>query len=53
MNKGELIDKMAADAGISKAQAKAALSSFTDAVADTLSKDGRVSLGRIRFFLCF
>ena len=44
MNKGELIDKMAADSGISKAQAKAALSSFTDAVADTLASDGRVSL---------
>ena len=44
MNKGQLIDKMAADAGISKAQAKAALSSFTDSVGDTLASDGRVSL---------
>jgi DNA-binding protein HU-beta len=44
MNKGELIEKMAADAGISKAQAKTALSSFTDAVGSTLSSGGRVSL---------
>lgn len=44
MNKGELIDKMAADAGISKAQAKSALDSFTGAVASTLSGGGRVSL---------
>ena len=44
MNKGELIEKMAADSGISKAQAKTALQSFTDAVGGTLSSGGRVSL---------
>jgi DNA-binding protein HU-beta len=44
MNKAELIDAMAADAGISKAQAKAALDSFTGNVAGTLAKGGRVSL---------
>ncbi len=44
MNKGELIERMAADAGISKAQAKSALGSFTDAVSGTLASGGRVSL---------
>lgn len=44
MNKAQLIDAMAADAGISKAQAKSALDSFTDNVGTTLSGGGRVSL---------
>lgn len=44
MNKAELIDAMAADAGISKAQAKAALDSFTDNVAKALANNDRVSL---------
>lgn len=44
MNKAELIDAMAEDAGISKAAAKKALDSFTDNVSDTLGKGGRVSL---------
>lgn len=44
MNKAELIDAMAADAGISKAAAKKALDSFTNNVAGTLAKGGRVSL---------
>ncbi len=44
MNKAELIDAMAGDAGISKAQAKSALDSFTSNVAGALSKGGRVSL---------
>lgn len=44
MNKAELIDAMAADAGISKAAAKKALDSFTDNVSETLAKGGRVSL---------
>ena len=44
MNKSDLIDAMAADAGISKAQAKKALDSFTDNVSGALSKGGRVSL---------
>jgi DNA-binding protein HU-beta len=44
MNKTELIDAMAADAGISKAAAKKALESFLDSVGGTLKKGGRVSL---------
>ncbi len=44
MNKAELIDAMAADAGISKAQAKSALDSFTNNVGKTLKGGGRVSL---------
>ena len=43
MNKAQLIDAMA-DAGISKAQAKAALDSFTGNVGSTLSSGGCVSL---------
>ena len=38
MNKSELIDAMAADAGISKAAAKAALESFTSNVTSSLKK---------------
>ncbi|NCP21881.1 MAG: DNA-binding protein [Flavobacteriales bacterium CG_4_9_14_0_2_um_filter_35_242] len=44
MNKSELIDAMAADAGISKASAKKALDSFLGSVSGTLKKGGRVSL---------
>ena len=44
MNKTELIDAMAADAGISKAAAKKALESFLDSAGGTLKKGGRVSL---------
>lgn len=45
MNKSELIDAMAADAGISKVAAKAALESFCSNVMNTLKqKDGKVSL---------
>lgn len=44
MNKSELIDAMAADAGITKVQAKAALDSFTDNVTKTLQGGGRVAL---------
>lgn len=44
MNKADLIDAMAADAGISKAAAKKALDSFTSNVTDSLAKGGRVSL---------
>lgn len=44
MNKAELIDAMAAEAGISKAQAKKALDSFTENVSGALKKGGRVSL---------
>ena len=42
MNKSELIDAMAADAGISKASAKLALESFLGG--STLQGGGRVSL---------
>jgi DNA-binding protein HU-beta len=44
MNKAQLIDAMAADAGISKAQAKSALDSFTGNVGSTLASGDRISL---------
>lgn len=44
MNKGDLIDHMAAGAGITKTQAKAALDAFTSGVGSTLKSGGRVSL---------
>lgn len=44
MNKAELIDAMAEDAGISKADAKKALDSFTGNVSKSLAKGNRVSL---------
>tara|TARA_R110002073_G_scaffold72537_1_gene177628 strand:+ start:658434 stop:658706 length:273 start_codon:yes stop_codon:yes gene_type:complete len=44
MNKSELIESMAADAGISKASAKKALDSMMGSVEGTLKKGGRVSL---------
>ena len=44
MNKTELIDAMAADAGISKAAAKKALESLMGSVSGTLKKGARVSL---------
>jgi DNA-binding protein HU-beta len=44
MNKSELIDAIAADAGITKAAAKLALESFLGNVGSTLKKGGRVSL---------
>lgn len=45
MNKSELIDAMAADAGITKVAAKAALESFVANVTSALQqKDGKVSL---------
>ncbi|WP_318640986.1 HU family DNA-binding protein [Flavobacterium ardleyense] len=44
MNKSELIDAMAADAGISKGAAKLALESFLSNVTSTLKDGGRVSL---------
>ena len=43
MNKGELIEKIAADAAVTKKQA-GALDSFTDAVAKTLKKGNKVTL---------
>ena len=44
MNKSELVDVMAADAGISKAAAKKALDSMMNNVEKSLKKGGRVSL---------
>lgn len=44
MNKSELIDAMAADAGISKVAAKSALESLMDNVQKTLKKGDKVSL---------
>ncbi|AOW19551.1 HU family DNA-binding protein [Urechidicola croceus] len=44
MNKSDLIDAMAADAGISKAAAKSALDSLTENVTNTLKKGEKVSL---------
>lgn len=44
MNKSDLIDAMAADAGISKAAAKAALDSLTSNVTGSLKKGNKVAL---------
>ena len=44
MNKSDLIDAMAADAGISKAAAKSALESFMRSVTSTLKSGGKVGL---------
>jgi len=44
MNKSDLVDAMASDAGISKAAAKSALDSLTANVTSALQKGGKVSL---------
>ncbi len=44
MNKSQLVEAMAQDAGISKAAAKKALESFLNSVEGTLKKGGKVSL---------
>ncbi|MCG2417880.1 HU family DNA-binding protein [Aequorivita sp. F47161] len=44
MNKSDLIDAMAADAGITKAAAKKSLESFLGNVQNSLKKGDRVSL---------
>ena len=44
MNKAELIDKIAKDAGITKTQANDAVDSFTNAVTASLKKGDRVTL---------
>ena len=44
MNKGELIDKIAKDAKVTKSQAGDTLDSFINAVGATLSKGGKVTL---------
>ena len=44
MNKGELIERIAKDAEITKTQANDALDAFTKAVTDSLKKGGKVTL---------
>lgn len=44
MNKADLIDKLSKDADITKAQANAAIDSFTDTVIASLKKGDRVTL---------
>ena len=44
MNKAELIDKLSADAGITKKQAGEVLTSFTETVISTLKKGENVTL---------
>lgn len=44
MNKAELIDQIAKDAGITKVQAGEALEAFTSAVVSTLKKGDKVTL---------
>lgn len=45
MTKAELVEQMAKEAGISKAAASKALSSFVDAIKKTLKKkDGKITL---------
>lgn len=44
MNKSELIDALAAKAGLSKTDAKKALDAFTSVVADSLKSGDKVAL---------
>lgn len=44
MNKGDLIDKVSSDAGISKAQADRAIDSLLGGITDSLRKGERVTL---------
>jgi DNA-binding protein HU-beta len=44
MNKAELIDAMAAESGLTKADAKKALDAFIKTTTDALAKDDRVAL---------
>jgi DNA-binding protein HU-beta len=44
MNKGDLVNKIAGDAGLSKVQAGAALNSLIDGITGTLRKGDRVTL---------
>ena len=44
MNKGDLVEAVASDAGISKAEAQAAVDSVIDNVTATLRKGGKVTL---------
>ena len=51
MNKSDLIDAMAADAGVTKAAAKKALESFLGNVQSSLKKGNRVSLSWFWFLV--
>lgn len=44
MNKAELVEAMASDAGLSKADAKKALDAFINSTTDALKKGDRVAL---------
>jgi DNA-binding protein HU-beta len=44
MNKGDLIDKIAQDAGITKAAATSAINAFMDAVKATMTAGNKVTL---------
>jgi DNA-binding protein HU-beta len=44
MNKGDLVNKIAGEAGVSKAKAGAALDSLINGITGTLRKKGRVTL---------
>ena len=44
LNKAELIDRMAASAGISKKAAEQALSALLDAVGESVERGGKVSI---------
>jgi DNA-binding protein HU-beta len=44
MNKGDLINKISEDAGLTKAQAGAALDAVVDGVASTLAKGDKLTL---------
>lgn len=44
MNKAELIDAMAAESGLTKADSKRALDAFINATSDALKKGDRISL---------
>lgn len=44
MNKGQLIDKVASEASLTKAQAGTALNAFMDAVRDALQSGDKVTL---------
>lgn len=51
MNKAELVEQMAADAGITKAQARTALDSLADAIKQALKKkEGKVSIAGLGTF---
>ena len=53
MTKADLIEKMAKDAGISKAAAGEALDSLMDGIKKSLKKRGQGYTCRLRHVLCF